>query len=67
MRLGLGFFARMLIGCGIFEISLKAAEINKHAKQSQRGQNGVTAVSGECNVSLSSRAQSQRAKAAGNC
>lgn len=39
----------MLIGCGIFEISLKASEINKHAKQSQRGQNGVTAVSEECN------------------
>lgn len=49
MRLGLFFFARMLIGCGIFEISLKAAEINKHAKQSRRGQNGVTAVSDECN------------------
>lgn len=39
----------LLIGCGIFEISPKAAEINKHAKQSRRGQNGVTAVSEECN------------------
>lgn len=46
---GFFFFAHVLIGCGIFEISLKAAEINKHAKQSRRGQDGVTAVSEACN------------------
>lgn len=43
------FLPCVLKDCGIFEISVKASEIKKQAKQSPRGQSGVTDVNEEYN------------------